>query len=275
MPLWLYDLPAWLFGLVIVSTWAALGVGGHALFHRFVRTPFRDAEREVAIALLAVVATINSLLLAFCAVSAWESFGSAEKAVGAEANAIGELARDLAVYNTPASREARERLRGYARTVVDEEWPTMRIGQESPQARDLFDVVFRAVAEVKPVTPADSALMPEIWARVNELVKFRRVRVASSQGEVPGALWAVVVLGTLLTVMPTYVLPRTRFNRCAIGILSVSMGLVFFLVAAMDRPFVGTESVTPGAFEMSLRNMTRWDVQSRVAVERDLSERLR
>ena len=138
----------------------------------------------------------------------------------------------------------------------------MRMQLASPATWESFDRMFRAVGDIHPATPSETSLMPEIWARTNELIKFRRVRLDTSKGEVPGTLWAVVVLGTLLTVVPTYVLPRTRFNRGAIAVLSLSMALVFFFVAAMDRPFVGKESIAPEPFETSLANMERWDART-------------
>jgi len=106
----LYDLPNWLLGLVISG-------GG--------------------------VATINSLLLAFSTVSVWESFDSAEEAVVHEADTIGELARDLAVFDSEASRRARTMLRQYARLVVDEEWTDMRPGGANVDAWRTVDNLFR------------------------------------------------------------------------------------------------------------------------------------
>lgn len=262
MPLWLYELPNWLLGTLIVLGWIVVGVGGHAVFHRFFREPFAESDRNLAIAMLAVVATVNSLLLAFSAVSVWEAFGGADKAVSSEATTIAQLGRDLTVFVSPESRLARERLKGYARAVVTEEWPAMQREQTSPRTWVAFESLFRAVGDMRPATPHQAALMPEIWARTNELVRFRRNRLDAGKGQVPGTLWIVVFIGTVLTLAPTYVLPRTRFNRAAIGLLSLSMGLVFFFIAAMDRPFVGKESIAPEPIEMSLQNMEQWDAQT-------------
>jgi hypothetical protein len=42
-------------------------------------------------------------------------------------------------------------------------------------------------------------------------------------------------------VFTTYVLPPTRFHAAMIGALALSIGLVFYFVVAMDRPFAGKE----------------------------------
>lgn len=263
MPISLYDLPNWLFGILICGGWVVIGLAGYVVFQRVCRAQFAEAERNLAIALLAVIATVNSLLLAFSAVSAWESFGSADRAVHGEATAISTLGRDLAVFGSPESNHARERLRTYAKNVVEQEWPDMRSGRANDSTWTAMDNMFRAVGNIKPAVPREVALMPEIWARTNELVRFRRERLYAGEAQVPGTLWAVVTFVTFLTIMATYVFPRTAFNLVAVAVLSGSLGLVFFFIAAMDRPFAGKESIGPEPIESSLAKMDKWDVDTR------------
>src|SRR6266568_7214937 len=134
MPIQLYDLPNSLLGLLICSIWMLIGLAGHFLFHRVCRTPFAEGEKNLAIGLLGVVATVNSLLLAFSAISVWEAYGSADKAVHGEAVTIGALARNLAVFDSAEALKARDLLGDYVRTVVDDEWPVMRKAQRSEVA---------------------------------------------------------------------------------------------------------------------------------------------
>lgn len=262
MPLFLYDLSNSVLGAIFTIGWMAAGVGGQAIFQRVCRVTFSDGDKSLATAILAVIATVNSLLLAFTAIAVWEAYSDATQAVSGEASAISELSRDLATFGSPASLHARERLQDYARVVIDQEWPAMRQEKQSTAARDAFDRMFRAVGEVQPVTPREAALLPEIWARTNELVKLRRDRLGTIKDQVPDTLWTVVFLGTLLTLLPTYVLPRTRFSQSAIAMLALSMGLMFFFIVAMDRPFSGKESISPEPFESTLEDMVSWDAAS-------------
>ena len=258
MPLWLYDLPNWQFGVLILAGWVAVGLLVHEGVQRVRRQPASDADTGLSMALLGVVTTVNSLLLAFSAISVWDAFNTADKAVSAEAGTISQLARDLAVYDTAASRDAVTVLTTYTTTVVDVEWPAMREQKESESTWLAFDRIFFAVAKLQAETPRDAALLGEIWARTNELIRFRRDRLEASRARVPDTLWTIGLFGTLLSLVPACVVPRTRFNRAAVVMLSLSMGLVFFFVAAMDRPFAGTESIGPEPFRTSLASMKRW-----------------
>lgn len=263
MPIEIYELPNSLLGPLVCSVWLLIGIGGYLAFHRVCRATFNEGERNLAIALLAVIATVNSLLLAFSAISVWESYGQAEKAVRGEAVTIGALARNLAAFDTTESRTARTLLGNYTHVVLDDEWQAMRTGQRSEAAWTAFEQVFGAIGRLDQSAPRHVALMPEIWELTNDLLKFRRERLYASEAEVPSALWIVVLVGSVLTIATTYVFPRTAFNTTAVGMLSLSLGLVFFFIIATDRPFCGTDGIGPEAIESALLKMEHWSEAAR------------
>jgi hypothetical protein len=257
----LYDLPNWLLGVVVTGAVVAATLLAYFLFRRTYRGEFTEENKGLAVGILAIIATVTSLLLAFSAVSVWEAFASAEEAVGEEADVIGELARDLAVYGSGESEQARAMLRDYLQLVVSREWADMREGRENEEAWRAFDALFRVIGTLEPDTPRRTALLPEVWARTNELMRHRRDRLYTSQSQVPATLWIVVVLGVVITLGTTFVLSPTRFNVAMIGVLAFAFGLVFFFIIAMDRPFAGRESISPTPFEAAIQNMERWDVE--------------
>ena len=255
----IYGIPHWYLGCLISGLAVAVTLGAYTVFRRFVVVEFSADDRSLAMSVLGVVATINSLLLAFSAVSVWESFGAAEAAVVHEGNSIGQLARDLAVFDSAESRQAREVVRHYAQLVAAKEWADMQIGRTNVETWLAADAIFRAVGALEPDTLKRQALLPEIWARTNEMVAHRRDRLYASEAEVPGTLWVVVLTGSILTVLTTFVLPRSPINIAMMVTLSFSLGLVFFFIIAMDRPFTGQESLSPLPFRTALDNMRRWD----------------
>jgi heme/copper-type cytochrome/quinol oxidase subunit 2 len=78
--LFLYNLPGWLMAVCIVGTVVGLAYPGYFLIRQVWRRSFTDVETNVSMAVLTVIATIYALLLAFVAVSVWQSFGAAETA---------------------------------------------------------------------------------------------------------------------------------------------------------------------------------------------------
>jgi hypothetical protein len=72
----LYDLPHWIIGVGIVSTVVALTYAGYFTVRRAWSPVLTESNTTVAMSILAVIATVHSLLLAFAAVSVWDSFKS-------------------------------------------------------------------------------------------------------------------------------------------------------------------------------------------------------
>lgn len=64
-----YDLPNWLLGALIVGTTTISGVTAFVLYKRRAPGPVLEAHHGTAMAVLPIVATMHSLLLAFAAVS--------------------------------------------------------------------------------------------------------------------------------------------------------------------------------------------------------------
>ena len=257
--IFLYDFPDWLLGVVVISAVVIVAFAGYFLFHRVFQPVFTDDNKAVALVVLTVIATVNSLLLAFSAIDVWEAFGAAEQAVVQEANSVSELGRDLAVYDSRESREARGMLRDYTEKVIAVEWLDMQQGHSNIDVWNRFDRMFLKLGTLEPDTPKRTVLLREIWARANELLKERRSRIFTSESAVPGTLWAVILLGAMITLVATYVLPPTIFHMWMVGLLALSLGLIFFLIVAMDRPFAGKESVSPEPFTLAIENLQRWD----------------
>ena len=259
--LFLYNLPGWLMAVCIVGTVVGLAYPGYFLIRQVWRRSFTDVETNVSMAVLTVIATIYALLLAFVAVSVWQSFGAAETAVVNEANSVGQLARDLSIFDSAESLEARRMLRKYADIVATVEWHDMERGQSNSEAWNAFDRMFHTIGELEPDTPRREALMPEIWATANDVLNERRTRLHTAEAAVPLTLWAVVLIGSALTMGTTVVLAPTRFHLWIIGLLATSIGLVFYLIAAMNRPFAGEQSINPAPFHLAIENMDRWDTE--------------
>ncbi|MGH8477093.1 MAG: DUF4239 domain-containing protein [Methylococcales bacterium] len=255
----LYDLPNWLMGVTVVGACLIVTLASYFIFKKVVRQEFSESQISAAMGLVGVIATITSLLLAFSAVSVWEAFNSAETSVINEANAGAMLARDLAAYGGPATLKTRASVKEYGRIVVDEEWPLMSKREISTNAWNQIEAIFHDAALIEPKTEREKVLLQEIWTRLNELAKHRRERIHNSQAEVPETLWVVVLLGSALTFLFTFVLPVNRFNVGLISGLACALGLVFFFILAMDHPFAGKESISHAPFDSMIRNMDRWD----------------
>ena len=252
--LFLYNIPAWAMGSLIVFTTLAVALSGYALFRRcFPVTP--DAEqRSMTVAMMTAVTTINSLLVAFSAISVWGAYQAAADIVAAEAACATELAHDLSAFSHPSAAVARRELVTYLEYVAHDEWPSMQ-QQARPDARTeiAFDRMFATANRITPSDDRERVLLIEVLGRVNEMVKYREKRLQNLDAAMPGTLWGVMLLASALSLLLLYVLPATRFHVALVTVWALTLGLAFFFVLAVDRPFAGEVSVSAAPIERAIQ----------------------
>ncbi|KVT86068.1 hypothetical protein WK58_27200 [Burkholderia ubonensis] len=255
--LFLYNIPAAAMGALIVAATLAAALLGYAAFRRVLPARIDAEQRGMIVAMLSAVTTINSLLVAFSAVSVWSSYQAATDTVAAEAACATELSRDLAAFRvagTGADADAARRaLADYLARVVDDEWPQMQQhGRADPRAEAAFDRMFAAINRVTPADERERVLLAQAMARANEMVKYRQARLQNLESAMPGTLWAVMLVSSSLSLLLLYALPGTRFNVGLVSIWAVTLGLAFFFVLAVDRPFAGEVSVSAAPIRRAL-----------------------
>lgn len=244
--LFLYNWPSSIMGLFVVTLTLLLALGGYAFFRRTVRVRPAPEEQSMTIAMVSVITTINSLLIAFAAINVWGAYADAAHNVDMEATTAGELARDLAAFGEAPAAQAVDALHAYLDGVVHVEWPRMQQEAAGDTQSELrFDTLFNEVNQIQPRDERQRALLGEVLKRVNELAKLRDQRLLSLDVAMPATLWAVMLIASAISFLLLYTLPGTMFNVALISAWALTLGLAFFFVLAVDRPFAGRVSVGP------------------------------
>ena len=79
---------------------------------------------------------------------------------------------------------------------------------------------------------------------------MRWERISDIRTRIPPVLWWVVCIGALLNIVLIWMLyMEIHLHLILGGILSLFLGLMIFLVAALDNPFRGAVSVGPDDFQ--------------------------
>ncbi|SDG36311.1 DUF4239 domain-containing protein [Paraburkholderia phenazinium] len=254
--LFLYNLPSAEMGALIVAATLAIALAGYALFRCFFPVRLDAEQRGMTIAMMSAVTTINSLLVAFSAISVWASYEAASDNVAAEAACATELSHDLASFRTPRALTARHDLGIYLQRVVHDEWPLMQQHARSDTGTEAaFDTMFAAVNQIEPSDDREHVLLAEVLTRVNEMVKYRQRRLQDLDSAMPVTLWGVMLIASGMSLVLLYALPGTRFNVVLVSIWATTLGLAFFFVLAVDRPFAGEVSVGSEPMQRALATL--------------------
>jgi len=245
---WIYDHPTSkigaLFALVFVLvTWAATLVLRHFLHPWFHRD--RRANEMVGF-VLSSFSVFYGILLGLIAVAAYQNFGAVGDLITREASSLAALYRDLNGYPQPLRGRLQGELREYTRYEIERDWPEQQRGIVPAEGTHRLRQFTDDLLGFEPQLMRDEIVHAETLRQVNNYMDQRRSRLNSVTVGIPPVLWWVVGIGALLGVLLTAMLDMEIHVHLILGgALSLFLGLVIFLIAAMDNPFRGEVSVTP------------------------------
>lgn len=260
MPLFVYDWPNWLFGLVCVACSIIVGIGGV-----FASRPLRrvlDADgrhNDIVNYFLSTCGVFYGLTLGLIAIGSWTSFSSVESKVSAEASSLAALYRDVSSYPEPVRTTLQADLKEYTRYLIEEAWPLQRAGVVPAGGTERITTFQEHLYRLEPTTKGQEALHGETLRQFDVLVEARRQRLSAVTTGLPAVLWSIVYAGGVLSISLTWLfhVDNLRLHVALVGIYSALVGLLIFMTAAMDHPFRGEYNIGPEAFTLIYNQLMR------------------
>jgi Protein of unknown function (DUF4239) len=255
---WIYGVPTWQMATAVVGLIVVVSLIGLVIAHRILHLDLRRRHNEFAGFNSALVGVVFAVLLAFIAVAAWESFGKAADTAEKEASLAGDLFRDAFALPEPTRTELLGDAHDYVAIVIDKEWPAMAVG--APFGDEGWAPLFKfhqALTGIQTNNAMQVAMVSEVLTRLNSLYDARRERILAADDHIAPVVWAVVLLGTFITIGFTYLfgMESFRLHMLMTGALAATLALVIVLIAAFDYPFRGEVQVTPDGFRNVRHNM--------------------
>ncbi len=256
---WLYDLPTWLFGFLTITVTVAVGLIGFYATRQWVRSVHGEqhSHNEIVGFYLGSVCLLYGITLGLLAVGTWEAYSAMEDKVGQEAAALAALYRDVSSFSDPKRTELQANLREYARQVIEVSWPLQRRGIIPNNDAKIMSTFQTNLAGLEPVTEGQKMLYAEAYREFDRMVELRRIRLENMVGGLPALLWSVVLVGAFLNIALTWFfdMRSLRMHLWMTLMFSGFLGLMIFLLAALDYPLRGEISVGPEAFELFYKQL--------------------
>ncbi len=243
------------YGVLTVCAVALVAVAGLEAVRRLVPAQLRQEHNDVAGFIYAVVGVIYAVLLALVVIAVWEEHEQAKATAREEANELADVFWLAHSLPEPLGPRIQELARSYAAVVAEEEWELMARGEgSSPEAWALMDEMRLGVQGIEVRTPAEQVLFEHGLERIDALADARRERMVEAEEGIPAVLWAVLVLGGIVTVGFTYLfgLENTWSHRLMVAAVAGLIGLVLSTIGTLEYPFSGGTRIGPEAFELVL-----------------------
>ena len=251
---WFLGLPWMLMAILIVGAFVTFGLVGMSFTRRFVLPRFGHAseQNEVTGFIHHGILIAYGLAVALLAIAVWENHAEVTKVVSTEAVAIGTAYRNAGGYPEPTRTRLQAELKSYTETIIREAWPIQRSGQVPAIGVAFMDRFQAVLFAFEPATDGQRALHQETLRAYDALINARRLRLDSVATGLPAPMWAVVLLGGLITLGSAFFfeVADLRLQRFMIVLLACTLGLLIFLIAFYDRPYRGSHAITPEAYEL-------------------------
>jgi len=251
----LFDLPLLLVGPAIIAALCLFAVVGLFLVRRRLlpRLRVNQGDSEFTGAMLQSVMVFYGLAVALIAVSVFQTYSDASKVATGEATALTALYRDVSSYPEPIRSDLQKELRDYTDQVINQAWPLQRRGQ-LPTAGVQHMNSFQAVLDkFEPATEGQKILHAEALHAYNLLVQARRLRLDAVGTGLPTVMWAVIVMGAFISLSASFFfrVEDVRLHCIEVLLLAVFIGLVIFMIVALDRPFRGDLGIPADPYKLT------------------------
>jgi hypothetical protein len=241
-------------GVLVVSVSVLIALTGLVLVNRIVPETRRSSSNVGGGLIFRPISGVFGILVGFTAFLVWQQYTTAHVTAQREASELAAIYWHAEELPNSERLQVQQYARSYARVVIEEEWPLMGQGKESPKAWDTVDKLRRTVDGFEPSTSSEETLHARQVALVDDVLNDRRLRLLQSREGLPPILWTVLLSGTVLLVGYTYFfgLKDFRAHMMMVGTLTALIVIILFTIKSLEYPFSGDMRVDPGAFELVL-----------------------
>jgi hypothetical protein len=240
--------------LAFVSGAVGLGLAGLFATRGWVKLRMSNGHQVVGQIFLTAVG-FYSILLGFVAVIVWQRFDAMDQAVTEEAAALIGVFRDTQAFPEPYRSEAQRALRYYAEVGIPSEWTNGGNAHILPHTTpDLLNPVWDVYRKVQAKAGASTIYLDAV-ERLRSLELKRHLRHLASQETLPTVFWWVLVVGAVVTTLTSYAnYVEDLGMHAGLTVLAAALvGMIFFLIWALDAPFQGPVRLSQGAFQHALQ----------------------
>jgi hypothetical protein len=200
------------------------------------------------------------LLLGLLTVAAYQNSERVREGILNEATAIGALYSDMSTYPEPIRSDMREMLRDYVLFTIHKDWEAHREGSFLNGGGNRTGAMRQLLASFEPQTVGEEVIHTEVVGAFQDFIEARQRRLNGVITEIPDVLWYAVLVGAFFNVLLVIMLRIRPLQHFFLGtISSFFLGVILFVIVALDDPLRGEAGLAPGPFQQLWEQVMVWD----------------
>ena len=259
---WLERLSAGQLALVFCAFFVGITWLGILLVHPLMRRVLHRNEpsNELIIHIAGTFGLVYAVLLGLLTVATFQNTKDLQDNVGREASSLSTIYHSTDGYPEPLRGKLKAELRDYTHYVIEKDWPAHRRGIVPVGGEHRLQVIRATLMSYEPATKTQELLHNELLRYLDAMMVSREQRLATVTAAIPGVLWYVVVIGAFLMITFLWMLHMELAPQILLGGLTAFfLGIMIFLIYAMDHPLQGAVSVPPDSFRSVYELVMKWD----------------
>jgi hypothetical protein len=246
-------------GISIVAASTMVAVSTLLLLQRLWPPSRRMAHNDVVGPSVGVIGTTYAVIIAFMLSGVWGEFQAAQINAEQEANCLVNVFRFGGQLPAGQGAKVQQLARDYSIAMIQDEWPAMERDTMGQRSQQLIQDLWRALA-VPPQDSAHQMILDHSISELTQMTEHRRIRLLQSRKRLPGLLWAVLIMGGIITVMSTclFGVENFRLHLVQVSAITLLISLMLVAIAEVDRPFQGNVRVPPDGFRYALDSIDQW-----------------
>jgi hypothetical protein len=245
--LWLNDLPLELAAAIFVGGSIVMSLVGTAIARSFFGAQQLNLNNIVGGFKYLFVSGVYAGFLGFLLFGVYNRYDRLRANIVEDVSELTTLDRLAAAFPPGTASQLRDALRGYARQVVEVEWPQLRSRTANPLTTSALDTLDYVYASVEPTTPKERQVINTSRKILATMRDQRGLRVLRSFGVMQGLLWAVTLIASTVSIILPWMFGGPNLGATMVmSVLSITLTTsVVLVVLKLSYPFTGSSGIPP------------------------------
>ena len=262
---WLNGFSAAQLALIFCGFFVSVTLIGIFLVHPLMRR-WIHGERQVNDVVIFVAANyglIYAVLLGLLTVATFQTTKDLQDHMAKEAGSLSTIYHSAGGYPEPMRSDLRAQLRDYTHYVIEKDWPAHRKAMIPNGGEHRLQAIRQTLFAFEPKSKTQDILHGEILREFNAMNESREQRLDAVTSAMPTVLWYVVILGAIVTIVFIWMLHMELVPQILLGgVTALFLGVMTFLIYAMDHPLQGAVSIGPEPYQSVYDLVMKWDEPS-------------
>jgi hypothetical protein len=262
---WLSSLSAGELALAFCAFFVCITLVGALLIHPIMRRLIHGERQanDVVIFVAANYGLVYAVLLGLLTVATFQTTKDLQDHIAQEASSLSTMYTSAAGYPEPARSELRAELRDSTHYVIQKDWPAHRKGLTPIGGDHRLQVIRETLFSFEPTTKTEEVLDAEVIREFDAMSAAREQRLSAVSSAMPAVLWYVVIVGAVMTILFLWMIHMELVPQIVLGgATALFLGVMTFLIYAMDHPLQGAVSVGPQPYQSVYDQVMKWDESS-------------